>query len=57
MLENRMLINGEWGEIEYGVSYPKKPDPWDDPFIDSEWDDGWDDDEDDWEDEEWQMKL
>ena len=56
MLENRMLINGEWNEIEYGVPYPKKPDPWDDPFIDSEWDDGWDDD-DDWEDEEWQMKL
>lgn len=45
-MENRMLIDSEWGEIEYGVPIPRKPDPWED----------WDDDDDDWEDEEWQMR-
>ena len=51
-----MLIDSEWGEIEYGV--PKSgsfslfgfgvKDPWDDCE---------DDDDEDWEDEEWQTKL
>ena len=42
MMENRMLIDDEWNETEYGV---KKPDPvdWDelpDPMFDMEVDDG-----------------
>ena len=28
MLENRMLIDEEWGELEYGVPAPRKNDPW-----------------------------
>lgn len=42
MLENRALIDSEWGEIEYGVPIPR---------VRSTWDDGWD-----WDDEEWTLE-
>lgn len=28
MLENRMVIDSEWGESEYGVPLPRKRDKW-----------------------------
>ena len=28
MLENRMLIDSEWGELEYGIPYPRKISEW-----------------------------
>ena len=28
MLENRMVIDEEWGELEYGVPAQRKNDPW-----------------------------
>lgn len=28
MLENRMVIDEEWGELEYGVPAPRKNNPW-----------------------------
>lgn len=28
MLENRMLIDSEWNESEYGVPLPRKRDRW-----------------------------
>lgn len=28
MLENRMLIDSEWGEVEYGVPMPRKMSKW-----------------------------
>lgn len=40
MIENRMLIDSEWGEIEYGVPIPRREfDPWEGEDMDSEWDD------------------
>ena len=39
MLENRMLIDSEWGEIEYGVPSKRRNDNWDDWDDDEEWED------------------
>ena len=44
MLENRMLIDSEWNEIEYGVPVPREFDPWEGEDMDSEWDEDLEDD-------------
>ena len=36
MLENRMLIDSEWGESEYGVPLPRKRDRWEEEEEDVE---------------------
>lgn len=36
MLENRMLIDSEWGESEYGVPLPRKRDRWEEEDMDDE---------------------
>lgn len=36
MLENRMLINEEWGELEYGVPAPRKMTAWEREELDAE---------------------
>lgn len=35
MLENRMLIDSEWGESEYGVPLPRKRDRWEEEEEDN----------------------
>lgn len=37
MLENRMLIDAEWGEIEYGVPLNNSFDCWENDNYDEEW--------------------
>ena len=32
MLENRMLIDSEWGESEYGVPLPRNRDKWEEEY-------------------------
>lgn len=34
MLENRMVIDSEWGESEYGVPLPRKRDRWEEEDLD-----------------------
>lgn len=36
MLENRMLIDSEWGESEYGVPLPRKRDKWEEEDMEDE---------------------
>lgn len=36
MLENRMLIDSEWGESEYGVPLLRKRDRWEEEDLDDE---------------------
>ena len=36
MLENRMLIDSEWNEREYGVPLPRKRDKWEEEDMDGE---------------------
>lgn len=36
MLENRMLIDSEWGESEYGVPLPRKWDKWEEEDMDDD---------------------
>nr|DAF59565.1 MAG TPA: hypothetical protein [Siphoviridae sp. ctmIh35] len=36
MLENRMVIDSEWGESEYGVPLPRKRDKWEEEDMDDE---------------------
>ena len=35
MLENRMLIDSEWNEQEYGVPLPRKRDKWEEEEEDN----------------------
>ena len=44
-LENRMVIDSEWGELEYGVPEPKERSVWDHDAPDrlTEPDDRWED--------------
>ena len=39
-----MLIDSEFGEIEYGVPLPREFDPWEGGDMDSEWDEDLEDD-------------
>lgn len=36
MLENRMLIDSEWSESEYGVPLPRKRDKWEEEDVDDD---------------------
>ena len=36
MLVNRMLIDSEWGESEYGVPLPRKRDKWEEEDMDDD---------------------
>ena len=36
MLENRMMIDSEWGESEYGVPLPRKRDKWEEEDMEDE---------------------
>ena len=36
MLENRMLIDSEWGESEYGVPLPRQRDKWEEEDMEDE---------------------
>lgn len=36
MLENRMLIDSEWNESEYGVPLPRKRDRWEEEDMDDD---------------------
>jgi len=43
MIENPVLIDWWWNEIEYGVPAPREFDPWEGEDMDSAWDDMEDD--------------